>query len=413
MDLVAGRFARVQTRLSARDFLLGLLSDLERKTCWQLAERAGHRRPSRLQRLLRDTVWDAEGVREDVRALVVGQLAHPDAVLIVDETGFLKKGTSSVGVQRQYCGTAGRVENSQVAVFLSYASPRGRTLIDRRLYLPQSWFDDPARCTAAGVPDDLVFATKPALAQQMLAEAINAGVTVGFVTGDECYGRDPALRAFLHQAGVGYVLAVARNHYTQVTTRLKERVDVTERWLSRQAWQRYSCGPGSKGTRWYDWAWVTIHDDTPGCHSLLIRRNRKGELAFYRCWSPQPVSLSTLVITAGMRWCVEESFQISKGAVGLDHYQVRGWTPWHRYTTLAMLAMAILTTLNTQTPSPTTKLIALTVPETRRLLAALLHPPANLTHAIRWSAWRRQHQAHAKTSHHKHRAILESQHVTE
>lgn len=406
--MIAGRFARVLSWLCAKDFVLGLLSASERKTCWQLAEVAGHARPSRMQRLLREAVWDAERVRDDLRGLVVERLAHPDAVLVVDETGFLKKGVHSAGVQRQYCGTAGRVENSQVAVFLSYATPHARVLIDRRLYLPESWTGDPDRCTMAGVPEGTGFDTKPALAVQMIAAALQAGVVVGFVTGDECYGRDPRLRAFLQEQQVGYVLAVARNHYARIDTHLRERVDVTERWLSAQAWQRYACGQGSKGPRFYDWAWVHIHDDTPGVHSLLIRRNRKGELAFYRTWTPEPVPLTTLIRTAGMRWCVEESFQICKGQVGLDHYQCRGWTPWHRYTILAMLAMAILTLTTAQTPATTAFLIPLTVPETRRIINAALARAADINLVQRWSAWRRLHQARARVSHYKHRHQIES-----
>jgi SRSO17 transposase len=406
--MIAGRFARVLSWLTARDFLLGLLSASERKTCWQLAEAAGHARPSRMQRLLRDAVWDAEQVRDDLRTLVTDRLFHSDAVLIVDETGFLKKGTGSVGVQRQYCGTAGRIENSQVAVFLSYATPHARVLIDRRLYLPASWTDDPARCQAAGVPEGISFDTKPALAMQMIASALAAGIAVGFVTGDECYGRDPALRTFLREQQVGYVLAVARNQHTRIDTHLRERVDVTERWLSAQAWQRYACGQGSKGPRFYDWAWVHIHDDAPGVHSLLIRRNRKGELAFYLTWTPHPVPLSALITAAGMCWCVEESFQICKGQVGLDHYQCRGWTPWHRYTILAMLAMAVLTLITAKTSTATATLIPLTVPETRRIVNAVLARPADLILMQAWSAWRRHHQARARASHHKHRHQLET-----
>ncbi|GAA1371477.1 IS701 family transposase [Catellatospora chokoriensis] len=340
---IGGRFARIEPRTTARDLLLALLAPLERKNCWWLAEHAGHATPYRMQRLLRDAVWDHDQVRDDLRDFVSEHLAHPDAVLVVDETGFLKKGTASAGVQRQYCGTAGRIENSQVGVFLAYASPLGRALLDRRLYVPRSWTDDPDRCTVAGIPPETGFATKPLLALRMLTAALAAGISAGWVTADEAYGRDPLLRATLREHGVGYVLAVARNHYTQVTTRVKERVDVTESWLSSLAWQRRSCGPGSKGERFYDWAWVSIHDDGPGLHSLLIRRNSVGELAFYRCWSPRPVPLATLVRVAGARWAVEETFQQAKGQVGLDHYQCRGWTAWHRFTILAMLALAVLT----------------------------------------------------------------------
>jgi SRSO17 transposase len=409
VDRVGTRMRRIELRQTARAFVAGLLAPVERKNCWWLAEAAGHRSPRRMQRLLGEAVWDAEAVRDDVRAFVVEQLAHPDAVLICDETGFVKKGRCSAAVQRQYSGTAGRIENSQVAVFLSYASPHGRALVDRRLYVPRSWIDDPDRCAAAGIPDDLEFATKPQLAWQMIAAALAAGITVGFVTGDECYGRDPALRAQLRAHRVGYVLAVARNQHTTLSPGLRERVDTTCAHLSQVAWQRYRCGQGSKGPRFYDWALVRIDPDHPdgGVDSLLIRRNRAGELAFYLCWTPAPVPLSALVTAAGARWAVEESFQQAKGQVGLDHYQCRTWRAWHRFTILAMAALAILVAITTIQPPPPAGLIALTVPEARRLLII------NDARAIGWSLWRRRHQATARASHTKRRMIIESEHVTQ
>jgi SRSO17 transposase len=356
-----------------------------------------------MQRLLRDAVWDGGKVRDDLREFVVERLAHRDAVLIVDETGFLKKGVCSVGVRRQYCGTNGRIENTQIGVFLSYASPLGGALVDRRLYVPRSWTDDPGRCRDAGIPDGLEFATKPHLALEMIQDALDAGVRVDFVTADEAYGRDPLLRHGLQERGIGYVLAVARNHYAQVTTCLKERVDVTESWLSQQAWQRYSCGPGSKGNRWYDWAWVALCQDGPGLHTLLIRRASDGELAFYRCWTPCPTPLARLVRVAGARWAVEESFQAAKGQVGLDHYQCRGWTTWHRFTLMAMLALAILAAITARMPAQhNDDLIALTVPEIRRLINTLiLARPPDILLTLHWSTWRRRHQARARTSHHQ------------
>lgn len=294
------------------------------------------------------------------------------------------------------------MENTQVGVFLSYASGLGRALVDCRLYVPRSWIADPARCASAGIPEELEFATKPQLALQMIEAALDAGLRVGFVTADEAYGLDQFLRNRLQQRQVGYVLAVARNHRIQVTPHLRERVDVTAAHLSEQAWQRYSCGLGSKGNRWYDWAWVTICDDAPGCHSLLIRRASDGELAFYRCWTPQPQPLTTLVRVAGARWAVEETFQQGKGQVGLDHYQCRQWKAWYRFATLAMLALAMLAAVAVLSSQPADCLIALTVPEIRRLLNLLvLAKTPDIQLALHWAFWRRRHQATAMASHYK------------
>jgi SRSO17 transposase len=404
---IAGRFARVETRRTACDMLRGLLSPIERKNGWWLAEHAGHASPDRMQRLLRTAVWDDQRVRADLRQFAADQL-DTDGILVADETGYLKKGNHSAGVQRQYTGTAGRVENTQVGVFLSYASALGRVLIDCRLYVPRSWMADPDRCTAAGIPHDMEFATKPQLALQMIEAALDAGIAVRFVTADEAYGLDPFLRNTLQQRQVGYVLAIARNHRIQVTAHLRERVDVTSSHLSEQAWQRYRCGPGSKGERYFDWAWVTIYDDAPGRHSLLIRRSSDGELAFYRCWTPEPVPLTTLVRVAGARWAVEEAFQQGKGQVGLDHYQCRQYKAWYRFTTMAMLALAMLAAVAIITARPTDGLIALTVPEIRRLVNLLvLAKPPDLKLALAWSLWRRRHQARAMTSHYKRRHQLE------
>jgi SRSO17 transposase len=338
---------------------------------------------------------------------LIEQLGHPDAVLVIDETGFLKKGVCSVGVQRQYTGTAGRVENSQVGVFLAYRSPAGRALIDRRLYLPETtWCDQPDRLAAAGVPDDVGFATKPALARQMIAAAIEAGVPFAWVTGDEVYGADPGLRGDLEHREIGYVLAVGCDRRVHVNDgRTLIRVDELVERIPTTEWQQHSCGPGAKGPRDYLWAWTTTAT-RPGEHRwLLIRRNRTtGELAFYLCWSPHPVPLHTLVRVAGSRWSIEELFQTGKGQVGLDHYQVRGWTGWHRHVTLAMLALAVLTTLAAQQPDPGPEIIALTVAEIRRLLNALVLatslPPA---HTLHWSTWQRTSQARARRSHYQRR----------
>jgi SRSO17 transposase len=212
MGRIAGRFARVEPRRRARAFVLGLLSGLRRKNCWTIAEQAGDATPDGMQHLLAAARWDADAVRDDVRAYVVEHLGSADAVLVVDETGDLKKGAASAGVQRQYSGTAGRVENCQVAVFLSYAAPGGHALIDRELYLPRSWIADPARCAAAGIPAGTGFATKPKLARRMVGRALDAGIPAAWVTGDEVYGSDPGLRADLEHRRIGYVLAVAGTH---------------------------------------------------------------------------------------------------------------------------------------------------------------------------------------------------------
>lgn len=406
MGRIAGRFGRVEPRRTARAYVTGLLSGIERKNCWWLAEQAGLAGPQAMQRLVRSARWDAGEVRDEVRQYVTDHLGCPDGVLVVDETGFLKKGSGSAGVQRQYTGTAGRVENAQVGVFMAYASDRGRALIDRRLYLPKkSWLADPDRCRAAGIPQDAVFATKPALAAQMITSALAAGVPAAWVSGDEVYGQDPHLRAVLEQAQIGYVLAVAGNRRAHFNGADVPVADITHAAAPRH-WHRYSAGAGAKGPRYYDWAWTPIDPQDPGHRWLLIRRNPKtGELAYYRCHAPSPVPLLTLVRVAGIRWSVEESFQAAKGQVGLDHYQVRTWTGWHRHITLAMLALAFLAVLATLSPPPDRHTIALTMPEIRHLLATIVFGPSRSTSQIlHWSQWRRRHQANARRCHYQHRS---------
>jgi SRSO17 transposase len=267
---IAGRFRRVEPRWRARLFLLGLMSDVDTCSCWQLAEQAGDRTPHRMQRLLGEAVWDADKVRDDVRSYVVDELGDPAAVLILDDTGDLKSGTHTIGVQRQYTGTAGRIENAQVAVFLAYASARGYTLIDREVYLPRSWTDNPARCAAAGVPESVRFATKIALARRMLARTLDGDTPAGWCTADEFYGGDRALRRDLQARTMGYVLAVARNHRVTACPAIgPQRVDQVTAALSARAWNRYCAGDGAKGVREYDWAWVSItppEDETAGHH---------------------------------------------------------------------------------------------------------------------------------------------------
>jgi SRSO17 transposase len=409
---MAGRFARVETRRRARGFLLGLLADLPRKNCWTIAEHAGDADPHGMQHLLGRARWDTDGARDDLRDYVTTHLGDGDAVLVVDETGDLKKGSHTVGVQRQYTGTAGRIENAQVAVYLTYAGAHGHAMIDRELYLPRSWTADPDRLAEAGVPEDIEFLTKPALATGMLSRALNAGVPARWVAGDEVYGADPTLRAELELRRVGYVLAIGCDRRVPTEAGSMRADEITQR-VPRRAWQRLSAGPGAKGQRYYDWALITHPDPAgaadptdPQCWWLLVRRHpRTGELAFYRCYSPEVVPLWELVRVAGRRWTVEESFQAGKGLAGLDEHQVRRWTSWRRWTLLAMLAHALLAVIaaheHSHRPTPT-GLIALTCNEIRRLFTAfVIEPTRALTCPEAWSAWRRQHQHRARTSHYQ------------
>ncbi len=292
MARIAGRFRRVEPRATARAFVLGLLSGVERKNCWQLAEEAGHARPGAMQRLLRSSRWDADEVRDEVRSYVLDHFGD-DGVLVVDETGFLKKGLHSAGVQRQYTGTAGRIENAQVGVFLAYASSRGRALIDRRLYLPEhTWCRDPELRSGSGVPEQVEFATKPRLALQMIEAALDAGCASSWVTGDEVYGQDPQLRSALEARGIGYVLAVACTTRVRINQdRTVARADGVAATLPRDAWHRQSAGAGAKGPRYYDWAWVQTGADRNRC--LLIRRNPA---------TPQPANSPSTCAGHQARW---------------------------------------------------------------------------------------------------------------
>lgn len=409
---IAGRFKRVEPRLAARDYLLGVLSDVDTRSGWQLAEQAGHRSPHRMQSLLAQAVWDEDAVRDDLRDFVVDALGDPQGVLVADDSGDLKSGTFSVGVQRQYTGTAGRIENAQVATYLAYASRKGRALIDRELYLPKSWTCDRKRCQAAGVPDTVEFATKVTHARQMIARALDAGVPAAWVTADEFYGNERGLRRDLQARGVGYVLAVARNHRITLPDATVATVANVVAQLPDQSWNRLSAGQGAKGERAYDWAFVRITppaDEQVGHHWMLVRRRiRDGELAFYRCWSAKTVSLVTLVKVAGTRWCVEECFRAGKDEVGLDQHQVRKWTSWYRYTTLAMFAHAILAAIaaheREHRHQPGQGLIAFTVNEIRYLFAKLItNTVRGITYRLHWSTWRRRHQATALTSHYRRR----------
>jgi SRSO17 transposase len=426
---IGPRFARVEPRRRVAGFLAGLLAELPRRNCWTIAEHAGDLDPRGMQRLLSQAVWDEDAVRDDLRNYVVEHLGDPGAVLVVDETGDVKKGSATVGVQRQYTGTAGRIENSQVGVHMTYASARGYAFIDRELYLPKTWTDDTGRRTAAGVPEDVGFATKPALAKAMVDRAVAAGIPARWAAGDEVYGADPALRKALAGHRLGFVLAVAKSHRFTTGIGTRRAIDLAVR-LPATAWQRLSAGPGAKGQRWYDWALIEVTDpaltssDTSsdaavGMNWLLIRRRiSDGEYAFYRAHAPRPVPVNELVRVAGARWKIEESFAGGKELAALDEHQVRTWRSWRRWTVLAMLAHAFLSVLTAAAAAPSparsdtnddveaTRLvmIPLTRSEIRRLFSRTLTVLRTLQQQLHWSQWRRHHQALARASHYRRRA---------
>ncbi|MBB5110152.1 SRSO17 transposase [Streptomyces spectabilis] len=343
------RFSRSEPRESALAYMRGLVAPLERKNGWTLAEEAGHAGPDRLHRLLNRIEWDADEVLQDVRGYVVENLGDEEAVLIVDDTGFLKKGTGSAGVQRQYSGTAGRTENSQVGVFLAYATPRGRTLLDRRLDLPASWTDDRERCRRAGIGEEVGFATKVALAKAMVRRAITDRIPFGRVTADAAYGFSKGCRFELEQAEVCHVMATTRHDTVVTRWAIDHPVHELFPGLPRQKWKRRSRGDGAHGRRVYDWARVEVrpwHRDDRR-HWVLARRSvrRPEEISYYIAYCPAGTTLDELVRIAGSRWAVEECFQSAKQECGLDDYQVRRYPGWHRHMTLAMAAHACLTVL--------------------------------------------------------------------
>jgi len=342
---IAGRFRRSEVRERVRRYLAGLLERVERKNGWQLAEHLGEAGPQGVQRLLNAARWDADAVRDDLRAYVIEQLGDPDGVLIVDETGFVKKGTKSVGVQRQYSGTAGRIENCQVGVFLAYAGAAGRAFLDRELYLPKEWAADADRRREAGVPADVAFATKPGLARRMLERAFAAEAPAAWVAGDEVYGDASDLRRWLEARSAAYVLAVSCSHMLWQAGQQQRAADLIAS-VPSASWVTLSAGAGSQGERLYDWTWIRLpYESAAGlAHWLLARRSLSDptELAYYRAFGPADTTLARLVRVAGMRWAIEENFEDAKGMVGLDQYEVRKWDAWYRHVTLALLAHAYL-----------------------------------------------------------------------
>lgn len=346
------RFRRAEARERAERYLHGLLSPVERKNGWQLAEELGEHGPRGVQRLLGEADWDEEGVRDDLQTYVIEHLGEESGVLVVDETGFVKKGKKSAGVARQYSGTAGRKENSQVGVFLLYASRRGAAFLDRALYLPEEWTEDRVRCREAGIADTVSFATKGALVKQMLERAIAHGVPAQWVAGDTVYGSDD-LRLFLEEQKKNYVLAVPETHTVWVQGH-PQTVGLLAALLPPDAWDILSAGEGSKGARLYEWAWLQLpgqlETESQRARWVLIRRSLSdpGKRAYYRASGPMTTTLEDVVRVAGSRWKIEEGLEEAKGEVGLDQYEVRGFRAWYRFVTLALLAHAILVVLRAQ-----------------------------------------------------------------
>jgi SRSO17 transposase len=356
-ELIGGRFPRSEPRERAMTYLRGLLSPVERKNSWQLAEEAGDHTPYATQHLLGRAVWSADEVRDDLRDYVVKHLGDEDGVLVIDETGFLKKGTKSAGVQRQYSGTAGRVENCQIGVFLGYATKQGRTFLDRELYLPRVWAEDKKRRAEAGIPKEVKFATKLVLARRMIERAQQGGVPFRWVTGDEVYGNDSQMRRWLEGRGIFYVLAVSSQYQVWYEGARRWVAEIAT-LLPQKVWKRLSAGAGAKGERLYDWALLPLGEvDEARQRWLLFRRSLSDptDLAYYVVSGPKKTRLEEMVKVAGTRWAIEESFEGAKGEVGLDHYEVRSWDGWYRHITLAMMAHAYLTVLRARATKPAQK----------------------------------------------------------
>lgn len=357
-ERIGHRFARSEPRRRAVGYIRGLLSDTERKNGWQVAEHLGEAIPDGVQHLLARADWDADPVRDDLMGYVAEHLGDPDGVLVVDETGFLKKGAKSCGVARQYTGTAGRIENAQVGVFLGYATPKGRALVDRALYLPKEWAADTERRKGAGVPGEVAFATKIVLARRMIDRAVAAGVPAKWVTADAVYGSDYHFRATAEGHGLGYVVGV-RSDFAVWSGFRQVRATALLAEVPADAWQRLSCGDGAKGPRVYEWALLRTNSPEPDEYArwVLLRRSVSDptEVAYFACGGPPDTTLRQLVLVAGTRWAIEDLFELGKGDCGLDEYEVRSWTGWHRHVTLSLWALAVVAVIRSRVPPPQRK----------------------------------------------------------
>jgi len=420
---LALRFVRPEPRRRALAYLKGIVSSVERKNGWQLAEHAGESRPDGMQRLLNSAVWDADLVRDDLRAYILERLGDPHAVLVIDESSFRKRGEKSAGVSKQHCGTTGQVENCQVGVFLSYVSRLGHTLLDRELYIPLRWTKDRERCREAGIPEEVVFQTKCELARQMVERLWHAGIPFAWVVADTVYGGNLDLRLWLEAHQYSYVLAVACTEAVGIHTPegLKRMTVAQAEALSFHAddWQRISMSHGTKGPRLFDWAMMPMlhRCEEDGQHVLLVRRSLDDpqDKTYYFVFAPLGTTLTEMVQAIGQRWHIEEDFETGK-EMGLADYEVRCYQGWYRHVTLVMIVQACLAgicaaartsstepTAAEETP-PTCPLLPLTIPEVRHLLAHLLWPPPrSALLLLAWSWWRRCHQSRASFFHTKHR----------
>ena len=418
-------FARPEVHQHALGYLQAVLSDVPRKNGWQIAEQAREAHPYGMQRLLSQSVWDQDGCRDEVRRLVAQTLLPcegeppdeaPFPMLVLDESGFPKRGHHSAGVAAQYCGCTGRVENCQVGVFLSYVTPRGHALIDRELYLPQDWCADPARREAAHIPASVAFATKPELGQRMLARATAASLPVAWVVADTVYGHSAGLRQCLEEQNLPYALAVPCTEAVCVQRQdgrllLDEVAILALQSLRARDWQRLSASLGTKGERFFDWVRLPVAQAgrVDGRHWLVFRRclDDPHELAYYLVWAPADTPLSTMVRAIGVRWHIEEDLQANK-ALGLDQYEVRSFQGWYRHITLVLLAAAFLLSLTLHShlkeAASSTPLIPLTPSEVRHLLAHLFFPaPSSVRFVCHWSLFRRTHQYWAANYHRRRR----------
>jgi len=445
--LIAPVFAQARSRLAAFAYIGALLAERgDRKSCWQLAEAAGHATPRRMQALLGEQVWDWRAALARLQRFILAHLGGDEAILVLDETAELKKGTMTAGVARQHAGITGQVENCQTVVFMAYVTARGHALFDFRLYLPKQWCADRERRERARVPDGVTFKTKTEQGTKMVTGAIGAGVPFSFLAGDEVYGRSGKLRAACEKNGKGYVFAVPVNFRVTLPSGRKAAVAALARIVPRTAWETRSCGPGCKGHRDYGWAWVATSSPR---HWLLIRRSLSdpSDLAFFYSHAPagRLVSLPALIRVAGKRWPVEECHQQGKGQAGLDQHQLRRWHSFHRHTVLSMCALALLAVATSRqlasAPLPQTAageglpartdaqppwrwadtgafpssagqmppaeigMVKVSVPEARRLLRLATTPMRRGERVFHqsWSRWRRRHQARARWHHYQAR----------